>query len=186
MAQTQTQTYTQGQGQRARSHSRSSSSRTRDPREDADEVMPGVWISGWEVALNGEWLARHKIGAVFNCTKEVPFHPYIAPLHQYRIPVDDNLQPIEIKHMEQWAPEIAFFILREHTAGRPLLIHCHAGIQRSTTACAFFMMALTQKPLIQVMYAIQSRRTVAFRHGPNFAAALRSFEEQVRGGLRAS
>lgn len=152
----------------------------REPREDADEIVPGVWISGWEVAMNGDWLARHKIGAIFNCTKDVPFHPAIAPQHQYRVPVDDNLEPIEIKHMEQWAPEIAFLILREYRAKRPILIHCHAGIQRSTTACAFFMMALTRQPLIQVMHAIKSKRKVAFRHGPNFAPALRSFEEQAR------
>jgi hypothetical protein len=146
--------------------------------EDADEIIPGVWIGGWEVALNADWLRKHRIQTVFNCTKTVPFHATIP--NQYRVPVDDNLQPAEIKNMELWAPEIALKILREFKAGHPMLIHCHAGMQRSTTACAFFLMVLTGRPLIQVMYLIQSRRKVAFRPVANFAIALRGFEQQVR------
>ena len=154
----------------------------RRPRsEDADEIIPGVWIGGYEVALNGDWLKRHNIQAVFNCTKSVDFHPSVP--HQYRVPVDDNLQPAEIRNMELWAPEIAFKILREFNAGHPMLIHCHAGMQRSTTACAFFLMVLTGRPLIQVMYLIQSKRKVAFRPSANFASALRAFEEQVRSEI---
>lgn len=150
----------------------------RAPEEDVDEIIPGVWIGRWEVAHNVPWLTAHKIHTVFNCTKTVAFHPAVkAP---YRIPVDDNLQPVEIKNMELWAPEIAYKILREFNAGHPMLIHCHAGMQRSTTACAFFLMVLTGRPLIQVMYLIQSKRKIAFQPSANFATALRAFEEQVR------
>ena len=149
----------------------------RAPEEDADEIIPGVWIGRWQVSLNDLWLKRNKIETVFNCTKDLPFHPGIP--HQYRIPVDDNLQPAEIKNMELWAPEIAYKILREYNAGHPMLVHCHAGMQRSTSAVAFFLMVLTGRPLIQVMYMIQSKRQIAFRPSANFATALRAFESQA-------
>lgn len=146
--------------------------------EPANEIIPGVWISRWEPALDGDWLAQHGIQAVFNCSKQIPFHPSVP--YQFRIPVDDNLQPAEIQNMEAWAPEIAFKILREYKAGRPILIHCHAGMQRSTTACAFFLMVLTGEPLIRVMMMIKQKRSIAFEPSPNFAVALRGFEELVR------
>jgi len=149
----------------------------RAPEEDADEIIPGVWIGRWQVSLSDLWLKKNKIETVFNCTKNLPFHPGIP--HQYRIPVDDNLQPAEIHNMESWAPEIAYKILREYNAGHPMLVHCHAGMQRSTTAVAFFLMVLTGRPLIQVMYMIQNKRKIAFRPAANFAPALRSFESQV-------
>ena len=152
-----------------------------DPATDADEIIPGVWISRWQPALNGEWLSENGIVTVFNCTKQVGFHPSVP--YQYRIPVDDNLQPRELKNMEDWAPEIAYKILREYRAGHPMVIHCHAGMQRSTTACAFFLMVLTGRPLIQVMYLIQSKRKIAFKPSANFAAALRAFESQVRSQI---
>ena len=152
-----------------------------NPAEDADEIIPGVWIGRWQPALNEEWLSKHGIKAVFNCTKQVAFHPSVP--HQYRIPVDDNLQPAEINNMEAWAPEIAYKMLREYRAKHPMLIHCHAGMQRSTTACAFFLMVLTGKPLIHVMRHIKVMRSVAFEPSANFAVPLRSFESQVRTQL---
>lgn len=152
-----------------------------DPAEDADEIIPGVWIGRWQPALNGDWLAENNIKAVFNCTKQLDFHPSVP--YQYRIPVDDNLQPAEINNMEAWAPEIAYKMLREYRAGHPMLIHCHAGMQRSTTACAFFLMVLTGKPLIHVMRHIKHKRPIAFEPSPNFAVPLRSFETQVREQL---
>ena len=153
----------------------------REPSEDADEIIPGVWISRWEPALSPEWLRSHEIQAVFNCTKQIPFHSSVP--HQYRIPVDDNLQPAEIKNMEAWAPEISFKMLREYNAGHPMLIHCHAGMHRSTTACAFFVMVLTGLPLIRVMMMIKEKRAIAFEPSPNFSTALRGFEQVVASQL---
>ena len=143
-----------------------------------NEIIPGIWISRWEIAMNEEWLRSHNIQAVFNCSKDIPFHPSVP--NKYRIPVDDNLQPGEIRNMELWAPEIAVKIAREYNAGHPILIHCHAGMQRSTTACAFFMMARTGKPLIEVMRHIKRERPIAFEPSPNFIGALRAFEQQLK------
>ena len=154
----------------------------RDRDTDADEIIPRLWIGNWYVAQNAAWLKARGIDTVFNCTKQVPFHPSIP--NQYRVPVDDNLQPAEIKNMEAWAPEIAYKLHREYMAGRRILVHCHAGMQRSATAVAFFLMVLTGRPLIQVMYMIQSRRSITFRPTPNFAPALRAFEERVTTELR--
>jgi hypothetical protein len=153
-----------------------------NPAEDADEIIPGVWIGRWQPAHNEAWLKAHGIKAVFNCTKQVGFHPSVP--YQYRIPVDDNLRPVEINNMEAWAPEIAYKMLREFHAGHPMLIHCHAGMQRSTAACSFFLMVLTGRPLIQVMHLIKHKRPVAFEPSANFASAMRGFEELVRSQIR--
>jgi hypothetical protein len=147
----------------------------------ADEIIRGVWIGNAEDAADGEWLRTTGIQTVFNCTKTLPFHPSVP--NQYRVPVDDNLQPAEIKNMEDWAPEIAYKILHEYNAGRRILVHCHAGMQRSATAVAFFLLVLTGRPLIQVLYLIQSRRPITFKPSANFAPALRVFEEQVRSQI---
>lgn len=160
------------------SHRPNETETSRRPSEvDADEIIPGVWIGRWEPAHNADWLRAHGIKTVINCTKNIEFHPIVP--YQYRVPVDDNLQPAEIKNMTDWAPEIAYKLMREYVAGHPMLIHCHAGIQRSTTVCAFFLMVLTGLPLIQVMRLIREKRRVAFRPTPNFASSLRDFEAQV-------
>jgi protein-tyrosine phosphatase len=146
--------------------------------DPVNEIIPGVWISRWEIAHNPQWLADHNIKAVFNCSKNIPFYPSIQK--QYRIPVDDNLQPAEIRNMEKWAPEIAYKIMHEFKSGNPILIHCHAGMQRSTTACAFFLMYKTGDPLISVMRHIKKKRPIAFEPSPNFIESLRGFEQYLR------
>lgn len=148
---------------------------------NANEIIPGVWLGDIDASQDAAWMKRQGIQTVFNCTKQVPFQASVP--YQYRVPVDDNLQPAEIQNMERWAPEIAYKMLREYRAGHPMLVHCHAGRQRSATAMAFFLMVLTGRPLIQVMYLIQSRRPVAFQPRPNFATALRAFEEMVRNQI---
>lgn len=147
-------------------------------KEDADEIIPGVWIGGIHASQNSKWLHDNNIRVVFNCTKDLPFSPDIPNL--YRIPVDDNLHPAEIKRMELWAPEIAYKIFQEFKKGHPILIHCYAGKQRSTTACAFFLMVLTGRPLIQIMYLIKSKRPVAFTPSANFASSMYGFEDIVK------
>lgn len=146
--------------------------------EAANEIIPGVWLGDINASQDVAWLHANSIQTVFNCTKQIPFQ--VSVPYQFRIPVDDNLQPAEIQNMERWAPEIAYKMLREYRAGHRMLVHCHAGRQRSATAVAFFLMVLTGRPLIQVMYLIQSRRPVAFQPRPNFAQPLRAFEEMVR------
>ena len=141
-------------------------------------IIHCVWISGWEVAQNREWLQKNKIQAVFNFTKNIAFNPSVK--YQYRIPVDDNLQPSEIHNMEIWAPEIAYSIWKEYKAGHPILIHCHAGIQRSTTACAFFLMARDGCTLLDAMRKIKKARPIAFEPSPNFIESLRGFEALLR------
>lgn len=147
-------------------------------KEDADEIIPGVWIGGIHASQNSKWLHDNNIRVVFNCTKNLPFSPDIPNL--YRIPVDDNLHPAEIKRMELWAPEIAYKLFQEFKKGHPILIHCYAGKQRSTTACAFFLMVLTGRPLIQIMYLIKSKRPVAFTPSANFASSMYGFEDIVK------
>jgi hypothetical protein len=148
------------------------------PGNPVDKIIDRVWISRWEVAVDPVWLTENKIHAVFNCSKDIPFHPSVK--NQYRVPVHDNLQPAEISNMEKWAPEIAYKIMREYKAGHNILIHCHAGMQRSTTACAFFLMALSGDPLITVMRQINKARPIAFEPGANFIEALRGFEDLLR------
>lgn len=149
-----------------------------NPSVPASEIIPGVWISGWSESQDEAWLRAHGIVAVFNCTKDFPFSPIIP--HPYRVPVDDSRQPVDIRAMEEWAPEIAYKIMAEYRAGNPILIHCAAGMQRSTTACAFFLMVLTGEPLVQVMRLIKTQRPIAFESQPNFAVSLREFENLLR------
>jgi protein-tyrosine phosphatase len=140
----------------------------------AHEILPGLWLGNKVASEDSDWLREKGIDAVFNATKTLPFAPGIA--RQYRIPVDDNLEPEEIANMRAWAPEAVSKIMREFRAGNPVLVHCHAGMQRSAALVAMTLMVLKGFSADQAMRYVKDRRAVAFFPSANFKEAIYGFE----------
>ena len=88
----------------------------------ADEVVPGLWLGSRYAALDPGYLKEKKIGAVFNCTKDIPFEPTIR--RQYRVPVDDNLQEAEIRNLERQLQLLQS--IECSTISKAYLINCYS------------------------------------------------------------
>lgn len=150
----------------------------------AQEIVPRLWLGNKHAALDEAFLKSAGINTVFNCTKDFPFSPIVN--HKYRVPVDDNLEAEEINNMEAWAPEIAYKILGEHKRGSHILVHCHAGMQRSAAAVAIALIAETAQPADKVMAYIRQKRPVAFFPAANFDKAIRGFERRLANEMKRS
>lgn len=142
--------------------------------KNADEIIPRVWLGNRFAALDEEWLTKQKIDTVFNCSKDLPFHPFIK--NRYRIPVDDNLEAVEINNMTKWSPEIAYKILREYKEGKNILIHCAAGMQRSAAALTIFLITLTGEHAPKLMSMIRKIRPIAFVPSANFRKSIEYYD----------
>jgi protein-tyrosine phosphatase len=151
---------------------------------NAHEVLPGLWLGNRAAALDDAWLTEKKIKTVFNATKDTPYSPVVTERH--RIPVDDNLEPTEIANMRRWAPEAVLKIIRAYKNGDPVLVHCHAGMQRSAALVAMTLIALKNYDADKAMKFVRDRRAVAFFPTANFNDAIRGFEhdfKEARGTL---
>lgn len=144
------------------------------PANNADQIIPNVWLGNAKAAADETFLKAASIQAVFNCTKDLPFHSSIR--RRYRVPVDDNLQSDEIRNLELWSYEIVVKMLNEYKAGRPILVHCHAGMQRSPAVVAMFLMVLYRMSADQAKAFIKQRRPIVFFYQANFEPAIRGFE----------
>jgi protein tyrosine phosphatase len=151
----------------------------------ADMILPRLWLGNKRASTDENFIRKHGINVVFNCTKDLPFSPLIP--HQYRVPVDDNLQPAEITNMANWSPEIMYKLMAEYNRGGVILVHCFAGMQRSAAVVAMFLITLSGQPASQVIPYIRSRREVAFFPEVNFKQSILAFEKQyflARNGHR--
>jgi dual specificity phosphatase 12 len=154
----------------------------------ADEIAPGLWLGSRYAALDGEWLREHKIEAVFNCTKDIPFDS--AVMRRYRVPVDDNLEEEEIRNLELWSHELVYKLATEvrqaQTKGRDhgVLVHCAAGMQRSAASVAMYLIAVHGMTTNQAMFYIKSKRSIAFFPSANFEKAMRGFEASYNRDIR--
>ena len=144
----------------------------------AHEIGPRLWLGNKEAAADESWLTAKGIDTVFNCTKTLPFAN--AAKRRYRVPVDDNLEPEEIQHMYDWAAETETKLVREYKAGQAILVHCHAGMQRSAAVVAMFLMAVFGITADDAMERIRAKRAIAFFPSANFEPALRRWETDLR------
>jgi hypothetical protein len=151
------------------------------PYTNADEIIPGLWLGNAHASMDETFLKNAKIVVVFNCTKDLPFHQSIR--RRYRVPVHDNLQAEEIRNMELWSYEIVLKLYHEMKEGRPVFVHCAAGMQRSPAVIAMFLIATQGMTSEQAMAFIKQRRPIAFYPSANFGEAIRGFEESLHKNL---
>ncbi len=146
--------------------------------EIANEIVSRLWLGNKQAAADDAWLKQHNVTAVFNCTKTLPFSESVHRL--YRVPVDDNLEPEEIANMAAWAAETQVKLVREYKAGRTILVHCHAGMQRSAAVVAMFLITTTGMSADEAIAFVKSKRPIAFFPAVNFERAIRQWDVEFR------
>jgi len=149
--------------------------------DNANLIIPRLWLGNKGASMDPEFLKKNNITVVFNCTKDLPFHSSI--IKRYRVPVDDNLEPVEINNMRVWAPEIVYKVLREYRAGHTILVHCFAGMQRSAAVVAMTLIVLTKKSPDEIMAKIRELRPIAFFPAANFEKSIRNFDQDFKKEL---
>jgi len=142
---------------------------------NADMIIPGIWLGNRKASQDTDWLRSKNITSVFNATKDIPFAPGTPSM--YRIPVDDNLQDDEIRNMEHWSWEIVFKVIKDHNAGKNILIHCAAGMQRSAAITAMVLIAKYRCSADEAIKYIKSKRPIAFYIQANFYRSIKGFEK---------
>ena len=142
---------------------------------DAHEIVPGIWLGNKRAALNEKWLKENRITVVFNASKDIPFSPIVKK--QYRIPVDDNLQPEDIRTMTLWSHEVVYKVIKEQNEGNMILIHCAAGMQRSAAIMGMYLIAKKGMTWNQAIPFIRGIRPIAFTPAANFRDSLIAFDK---------
>jgi len=140
----------------------------------ADLILPNLWLGNIVASQDEEFLKKNGIKAVFNCTKNIPFVNSVP--RKYRLAVDDNLEEEEIRNMEHWSLEVVYKLTQEVRNG-PVLVHCHAGVQRSATVVAMYLIANYKMGAENAMERIKAKRPIAFTPSPNFIRSIKGFEE---------
>jgi len=144
----------------------------------ADEIIPGFWLGNRAAALDPQFLKDRRIHAVFNFSKDIPFVESVPK--KYRTPVDDNLHPEEIRNLELWAPNFVESMMKEWGKG-PILVHCHAGMQRSAAATAMFLIRWLGTDADSAMSYVNYKRPITFQPAANFRTAILGYERSLQG-----
>lgn len=152
----------------------------------ANEIISGLWLGDMNAATDSSFFKKYNIKAVINCTPDVPM--LFRNVDYLNLVLDDSLKEIDILKMTYYLPKAVEFIhLKKDIEGKNILIHCHAGMQRSAAVVAAYLYKYHGLSLTDARKLIELRRPVAFHHGRhvNFIDALNHYTNQKSSNRRA-
>lgn len=126
-----------------------------------------LWLGNYKASLNLDFIKSNNISVIINCTVDSPYiFELIEPrdliglkqLETMRIPVYDSLLENDIiimeKHLKIVLPFILKKSLKEH---KNILIHCHAGRQRSLCALAAGLYVILDNNLVGIPNLVKTK-----------------------------
>jgi hypothetical protein len=144
---------------------------------DSVQIIPGLYIGSVIDGTCPAFLREHDISTVINCTKGPPGQVLTKGYHQ--VPVDDDLSDHEIQKMYAAFPDVVAIIDACLKNRDNVLVHCHAGRQRSASVVCAYLMWKYGTPLDTAIRRLRRRKPDVFRPGTNFLAALRLYSRDI-------
>jgi protein-tyrosine phosphatase len=149
---------------------------------DVHEIIPHLWLGNRAISKNANFFKQKDISLVINCSKDIPNTFEKNPNIRYiRIPIDDYLQVEDFITLYKYMLPVIQIIHAYRIQKKNVLVHCFAGMQRSASVVAGYLMYYFQMDLPTAVHYIQSKRVIAFRPQINFLDTLIAFEKNVVG-----
>lgn len=143
--------------------------------QNANEIIKGLWIGDMHSATDINFMKRNNIRAVVNCTPDVP--TMFTGVDYIRLTMNDTLKQKDIEDMIKYLPYAVKFIYDKKREGKNILVHCHAGMQRSATIVVAYLSAVHKLKILDAVMFVINKRPQAFHYGKhmNFAKSLEYF-----------
>jgi len=145
-----------------------------------NEIYPGLWLGDIESSKNIEFLKGKNITCVVNCTKKQPFSDLISNENRLRVFVDDNLKSNELYNMYLQLDGACRFIYDKLPYSN-ILVHCHAGRQRSVAVISAFFIKYADFEPEYVVKLIRTKRPVAGKPNINFLKSIKQYYSDLKG-----
>lgn len=130
---------------------------------DADMVIPNLWLGNKHAALNEQFIRKFNIKYIVNVTDGIrsPF-PFVT---YYNLPIsdkkmcDDNLRSVMFNYIKS----ALTFISDGLRNGEGVLVHCRKGHHRSANIVLLFLMEHLKIGYIPAMIFINNLRPYALK-----------------------
>jgi atypical dual specificity phosphatase len=136
---------------------------------DADEVLPGLYLGAATSASNSEWLRSHGITHILNVGAS-PTRHQVTGVRYLNLNISDR-PSADIASLFGVGAD---FIRDTLASGQTVLVHCHAGVSRSPTIVAAYLMRTYGLSAEQALLHISKARPV-IRPNVGFLRQLASY-----------
>ena len=151
------------------------------PKTNPYNKISENWYLGGIQSSEKNW---NDFRLIVNCTKDIPFQSEkfrmdVDSPECIRIPINDT--PDECENFLRYIYETN--VLRKMNQaiveGKPVLVHCYAGAQRSCALVACYLIEFYGVIPSVAMEHIRKHRPIAFFGGANFSQAIQRFYSKM-------
>lgn len=142
-----------------------------------NEIINNLWIGNYKSAFDIDFIKDNNICLIINLSKTIEFNS-LKNIYKYRIPINDNLSEESNQGMINHFDKSYYLIDKYLKKNKGVLIHCRAGVQRSATLTALYLMKRYNIKSKEAMKIIKLKRNVAFYIQPNFQSVFNHFDSK--------
>ena len=117
-------------------------------------VVDNLFLGNLRAAQDDQLLQAHNITCIVQCLQDSSMAPAFRFAEYCTVPVAD----FEGENIAFLLPKAVRFIHASRQAGKAVLVHCAAGVSRSSTVVIAYMMATTQRNWEAALEFVRSRR----------------------------
>jgi dual specificity MAP kinase phosphatase len=141
-------------------------------------ILPFLFIGNEQDAADRNLLNQLGIAHILNVTSHVPLHFESDGIKYRRLSAVDNSN----QNLRQYFDDAIRFIDEVYSNGGRVMIHCQAGVSRSSTITIAYVMARSQLGMLDAFRFVKSRRPIVAPNF-NFMGQLLDFETALARGL---
>jgi imidazolonepropionase-like amidohydrolase len=132
-----------------------------------------IFVGSEATAQNAKFMRNNDIGLIVNCSRDIPF--FFADIDGIRLPIHDH--PSERATFLKNIRAVCAKVDAAVTRGISVLIHCAAGISRSASCCAAYLILYCAMTPEEAISFIQSKKPETFG-GDVFVPALATLRKK--------
>ena len=151
----------------------------------AHEIEPNIYLGSWESAMSIEFLEKHNIQHILNCSDNLPF-PKVSGIRKARLAIHDDLSLFSTRSFQNQIPEAVYFIQQAVQQNQAILIHCRCGMQRSASVLAAYLIWRDGVDVDLAIHHISERRKIACLPSCNFKIPLEHWYHYIKQSYNSS
>ena len=142
-----------------------------------NEVITNLFVGN----ENASYIYGNEFDTIINCTKIVSFPKNCKTC--IRLAVDDSPDEAEKLYNLIKAEKVLETINNSLDNNKTVLVHCHAGMQRSCAVVACYLVKYNNMSINNAIKLIKDKRHIAFLNNINFIKTIELFSKTKKNDL---
>jgi dual specificity MAP kinase phosphatase len=148
---------------------------------DADLVINNMWLGNKSSSQDRDFLNSNKINLVVNCTRDITIPEWYEHdnINHIRLPIYDWNSENDNNILKNEIMNIINTMNTYKKNNKNILVHCFAGMQRSATVIACYLMYYYNFKPEHAIFYIRNKRGIAFQPYPTFNSFIFNYRKNI-------